>query len=359
MKNKIYSDMKKQMTPPDELVEKVLSQPVRKPARKPVWFVLAPVGVCAAALALALIGPRLGLPVDTTAPADTTTQPYYSTTTPAETHIVRRWEDMSDLERYTMLNFDGKRYEVSFYFSPERKVTNSGLYTLLGSATASGYDGYAETTRYLDVEVYAITGISTKCAVAVKFPGDDIAYNYQNSEYAPATLGELIDDLSLRENLKFGNIYYTFTEGYVRHEVEYSLADAEKIWNMLLSDRTLEMLNPEYYQSAAMSISIDIELAGVRNMSLAVTNDGYLQTDLFNNPKVCFIGKDKVNAFINYVRENATVVKSNAYPFDNPNVPGTTIISGVPHTTYPSATEITSPAYNPQMQVATTCGPKD
>lgn len=324
--NKIYSDMKKQMTPSEDTVRKALSKPAQKPARKPLWYILAPAGVCAAALALALIAPSLENPAETV--TDTTTT-YPMTTTPAETHIVKRWDEMSDQERYTMLDFNGKMYDVSVFFSPARTVSNSDLYTLLGTATASGYDYYAETTRYLDVEVYAITGIETKCAVAVKFPGDDAPYAYTNYDYVPSTLGELISDLNLRENIRFNNIYYDYSDESAFYYFKYALSDDAAIWSMLLSDGSLITLNPELYRNGLMSISVDIDLIGIENLSLAVTEDGYLQTNILGMAKVYFIGMEKVNAFVNYVKQNGMVVGSSSYPINNQGTPETTFPGSV------------------------------
>ena len=71
---------------------------------------------------------------------------------------------------------------------------------------------------------------------------------------------------------------------------------------MLLSDTTLENVydDREMYVSH-MGISVDIPLLGYENISLSVTEEGYLTTNILDTGKAFYIGKDKVNAFVDYV----------------------------------------------------------
>ena len=59
-----------------------------------------------------------------------------------------------------------------------------------------------------------------------------------------------------------------------------------------------------------MAIDIDVKVLGYKGIALGVTADGYLQTNIFDTPdspvKTFFIGKVKVQAFIDYVKANGS-----------------------------------------------------
>ena len=55
-----------------------------------------------------------------------------------------------------------------------------------------------------------------------------------------------------------------------------------------------------------MSISIDIPALGYENISLAVTEEGYLTTNILATGKAFYIGEEKVDAFVEYVLENCS-----------------------------------------------------
>ena len=57
-----------------------------------------------------------------------------------------------------------------------------------------------------------------------------------------------------------------------------------------------------------MDINIDVALLGQRNISLAVNGDGYLQTNIFDRAKSFYLGRDKIEEFINYVLENGILL---------------------------------------------------
>ena len=103
---------------------------------------------------------------------------------------------------------------------------------------------------------------------------------------------------------------------------------------MLLSDR--ELKNVKDYDSMnfgkeLISVSINIELL-YRNISLAVTEDGYLTTNILDTGKAFFIGKEKAEEFYGYVRENCE---------------GTEKITYTVNSSEPSGTGAASSAYDP------------
>ena len=88
------------------------------------------------------------------------------------------------------------------------------------------------------------------------------------------------------------------------------------VWEMLFSDRNLK--NVKDYDSMnfgkeLISVSINIELLGYENISLTVTEDGYLTTNILDTGKAFFIGKEKAENFAEYVSENCKAVEKGSF----------------------------------------------
>ena len=77
---------------------------------------------------------------------------------------------------------------------------------------------------------------------------------------------------------------------------------------MLLSDESLVPLeDPDRLTlNGVMSVGVDIPLLGYHNITLGVTEDGYLFTNILDTAKVFDIGKEKAQQFVNYVIDNCT-----------------------------------------------------
>ena len=243
---------------------------------------------------------------------------------------VPSWDDMTVTQKFPYLSFNGYEYSTADKVIPEDKVGKK-----ITSATLTGTDRYTGKTYAINADIYGIAGISKNCAVSLKFEGYDELYVCRNSGYRPETLGQLTDDLNLRETLTFGKAYATVKKGDTYTETEYSGLDGEKVWEMLLSDR--ELKNVKDYDSMnfgkeLISVSINIELLGYENISLAVIEDGYLTTNILDTGKAFFIGKEKAEEFYGYVRENCE---------------GTEKITYIVNSSEPSGTGASSSAYDP------------
>lgn len=225
-------------------------------------------------------------------------------TTPSEIGKVPEWNEMNDSQRYSELTLSGIRYSTRNTEIPAEKLGEK-----LGSAVGHGYDIYTETNYSATATLYAISGISTECAAAVQFEGNDICYVYVNSRYVPENLGAFLTDLNLRETISFGPIYYDLKQSDGSTAIiEFTDLPQERIFEMLLSDEDLIPLkDPDHMMLiTVMSVSVDIPLLGYRNISLGVTEDGYLFTNILDTAKVFDIGKEKAEQFINYVTDNCT-----------------------------------------------------
>ncbi len=228
----------------------------------------------------------------------------------SEIAILKPWEEMSIAEQYPELDFENEKYS-----GRNTVVQSESLGQSLGlTHTLSGYDEINQEAHRTYGEVAEINGISSQCAVAVKHKESEQYYVYVNAYYSPETLGQFIDDLSLEENLVINSLWYEFTdESGNSASVHYSAPPESVIWDMLLSDRNAKTVDlgdpPSRGIVTVMDMSIDIPILGYENISLSITEDGYLRTNILDTEKVFNIGVDRVNEFVSYVKGNVDDIK--------------------------------------------------
>lgn len=219
--------------------------------------------------------------------------------------IIDPWDSLSITEQYSELDFN-----LNSYFGRKTKVPNDLLLDKIGEYTAYGFDEIERKNYAKDVEVYSVKNISSDCVVAVKFDGVEEYYIYVNSHYIPATLGDFINDVNLKELISFGNVSYEYgkfiDDTYIDERVEFTNVSDKVIWQKLLSDTTLKNVHSDatWYEKRVISISVDIELLGYKNISLWITEDGYMHTNILDTGKTFYIGKEKLDEFTNYLIDN-------------------------------------------------------
>lgn len=221
--------------------------------------------------------------------------------------IVTPWKELTLEQQYTELEWDGLLYsttQTAYDGEPEG---------LLGKGTVVGRDD-ENVLQSAECSVYQMKGIVPEAAVLVEFakePGQ--FYVYENSSYYPDTLGEFLTALNLKENLHFNDTIYW--ENYTRPDgklatIEFTGADPETLWELLFSE-TEAVMEKEYYFDPAfiedhpvLGFSVDVPVLGSYNISVAVTENGYLTTNILSTGKAFYIGKDRVQAVLDYVTEN-------------------------------------------------------
>lgn len=229
--------------------------------------------------------------------------------TPTDTAVIPKWNEMSISQQ-----FNEVKYNNSKYSSRITKISNNNILKNIGNATLTGYDTYTETTYNKKAELYSIKDIEEKCAIAIKFEGDTDYYVYVNSYYRPTTLGEFTKDLNLEEIISFGTIYYNYWDEDLQEDinVEFYGVDNKIIWQKLFNNKNLENIysdnDTEKYTSERFSqsigISVDIPLLGYKNISVSLTDKGYLLTNILDTGKGFYIGEDKVQEFLDYIKDN-------------------------------------------------------
>ena len=212
--------------------------------------------------------------------------------------VVPTWDERTIAEQYGFSEWEGGGYTLS-----AGKIDDSLIQKHLGLTTVSGMDYHRDLSYTADADAYSLKSISPRCAVAIKYKGYSGCFPFTADEYSPATLGELIDDLNLRENLVFNDITYSYLENQTQIYEYYQLPDAA-IWDLLLSNPSLKNEGDAHYTKPGMRIPIDVKVIGSKNISLAVNDTGYLQTNILGSAKTFFIGQERVQAFVDYVRSS-------------------------------------------------------
>ena len=226
--------------------------------------------------------------------------------------LVPKWEEMSISQQFLQCEYSDNKYT-----SRITKISTENIENEIGTATLTGHDTYTKTDYIKNGNVYSIKDLSEECAIAVKFEDDINYYVYVNSNYRPATLGEFMEKLNLKEITSFGTIYYNYwdkdSQGNMEYKrIEFYDVDNKKIWDMLFNNLDLENIysdtNAGSYMSekytTEFSISVNIQLLGYKNISVSLTDKGYLITNILDTGKGFYIGEDKVQDFLNYIKEN-------------------------------------------------------
>lgn len=205
------------------------------------------------------------------------------------------WEELSDRDRYTSFTMNGNHYyNIDYGVCALNDGSEKYIGDEIGEVTAYGTDenGKVHETKAM---LYKINNMSSKFAVLADFDDSGVDYAiFRNNDYKPNNLGELIDDLSLKENLSFGFISYGLNSDKTedRKYIPNGTVSDEEIFNVLFIDRNLKY-EPAYkngttfecdrYYKTSSNYGYNVDLnetlslfEGTRYFSMVVTNEGYL-----------------------------------------------------------------------------------
>ena len=213
--------------------------------------------------------------------------------------IVQFWDDKTIVQKYPSFTYSNIKYTIFSTYIKEG-ISSKYIGNKVDDIAVCGIDDYNKDKEYfMNAEIYEIKNVYKECAYAIKFEGDKEYYSYLNTTYEFETLGDFIEKLNLEEYLQFGTATY-------KNNIVYKDFDDSIVWDMLLSDYSLTntSLTNNNYKNPLMSISTNIEALGIKNVSFAVNDEGYIQTNILGTAKTFYIGEEKVNNFIDYVIKN-------------------------------------------------------
>ena len=217
-------------------------------------------------------------------------EPTNSNTVPTEQHtegdsseavIIPRWDERTLPTQFMEFDLNGIGYNTKDHI-----IEGNYIGDILGAVTMQGQDVYEDKIHSINAEVFSINDFSSECAVAVKFNGYDNYYVYINREYSPATLGELVNSLKLNDTISFGALTpddRTFVTDYDK-SIMSGLLDEYR-------DCTTQF---DFVGHRRMfSVSASVDMLGITNKSLAITEDGYITTNIMEQGYAFYIGEDK------------------------------------------------------------------
>ncbi len=178
--------------------------------------------------------------------------------------------------------------------SMDEFTLNGNLYNTFDQMVEPQYISNKITTlndeeKNLKFEIYEIQDIANICAVAVKLNDEEGYHLYNNTEYAPQTLGQLVEDMNLEENLVFEEVYVR--EG----DKEYVCRDYDKkqLYKCIFEENYDSLLetNGEYIQ--IMDISSRLKNISNLNFFIRVNYENNLCINLFHEEYIFDINNIK------------------------------------------------------------------
>lgn len=214
-----------------------------------------------------------------------------------ETAIVPKWEDMTDLERYIYLSYNGSDYSITTEHFDESELSflgNGEIYGLFDELSVEDWEEGAKKT--VPCGFYRINGISPEYMIAV--PTSDGYYTgYVNHDFCGRDMGDFIKSTDFFTRNPF-TVLYSGEKCDGLDYCEYALPDLQNAANsILLSDKTVKAeTNPPANTGAILYVVQSGDKA-----VFYVYEGGYVRI----GQKFFPVGKDKCAAFDEYVRENA------------------------------------------------------
>ncbi len=208
--------------------------------------------------------------------------------------------------QYNFLKYNGIEYNLH----SGNAVDKSRIGDSLGTVTAYGYDETDNGKMYTrDFEIFKIKDSKTDYFIAVLMEGEYYMFG-QNEFNPPETLGKLINDFNLTENIELKYFEtYTNYKGDINSNY-FSTENGEKIWELLLKCGNTPYLDEDVDlwlrgEREFTSFTVTLEAFNIYNRFMYITSDGYIETNLFDYAYVYYIGKDAATEIIECAKKNA------------------------------------------------------
>ncbi len=283
----------------------------KKAKKAPIWIKLGAVAACAAVLLG--IGLPLMLKNDVKITViDGLERPYKNTgMMSTELDLVWPWEYMTEVEKWSEIDIEGETFTCRL-----GEVSDGNIGKHLGKFDATGYDNYADEDNAIhttQLDVYEIKGINPELLVAAKL-GDKF-YAYKRSEYVLFdTLGELLDNYSLSENVEFEK-FSVYKKGEDTKHLALLEGD-DYIWSVLEDCHDAAAADsPEWIgeNRNRLSFTVTSDALGSYKQVFYVAPDGYIWTNALDYGHLYYIGTDAAEKIINYANENSAEAEPEHY----------------------------------------------
>lgn len=243
----------------------------------------------------------------------------------AETAIVPKWEDMSDFDRYTLLQYNGNEYSITMNKFDKSELTFLQNGVLYGFAEANYYgadewygDAEEGMKRYsAPCAFYKIKNINENYMIAA--PTADGNYTaFINFQYRPESLGGYIKDIDFSNRYKLTTIYsqtHDLVDGEVdSHYFKYDLPDLQQAVEKLFAENSEAV--PEHGGPPYL-IRYSIICGEETFPTVRIYDGGYVEV----YGRYFKIGEDKTESFMKYIEENSVKTEYDPFAGADPNEP--------------------------------------
>lgn len=232
-----------------------------------------------------------------------------------ETAIVPKWEDMSDLERYSYLDYNGVTYSMTMEKFNKSELTflqNGELYGFFGDYLD---DAEERVSKRISVPCafYKIKSVNENYMIAA-LTADGNYTAFINFQYRPDSLGGYINDIDFSNRYKLTTIHSENPALIDDPFYKYDLPDLQQAVEKLLAENSeaLPEINPPPVMDRYLIICGNDTFPTVR-----ICNGGYIGV----LGKYFKIGEDKTESFMAYIEENSVKTEYDPRAGADPNEP--------------------------------------
>lgn len=219
----------------------------------------------------------------------------------SEIAIVWPWEYKTVYEKYTCLNMNGAGYQ-----SKGHAVSANNVGAKIGKFAVRGIDNYDNKSKEYseNFEVYSLKYADKVKYVAVKM--EENYYVFENvTGNPPGTLGELFALIDFPNAIKL-NRFSVSNDGTEKEY--YLLSNGDYVWEVLANCRDAAFITDNSHSKSggdSLCFTITSETLGVYKVVMYITADGYLETNMFGNRYLFFIGENASGKIIDYAKKNS------------------------------------------------------
>ncbi|MDD6235663.1 MAG: hypothetical protein PUB17_10875 [Lachnospiraceae bacterium] len=226
----------------------------------------------------------------------------------AESNIVWPWEYLTDGEKYHTISLDDTIYSIRNC----RTIGDEFLGEIIGEAEASGTDDITGKKYTATFKVRKIKGIAPEYMVAAG-NGDDFYVYMAGDAKEPATVGELLANYNLRQNMRLDH----FTECYGYDEKgDYSIKDDSYIWDVLAGCPDAKLCQDDAFNRDGieyLTFCVSSDALGVYKKVIYISESGYLETNILDYGYTFYIGEKQAREIIDYAKKNGSKAEKVVY----------------------------------------------
>lgn len=185
------------------------------------------------------------------------------------------------------------KYESGYVSCGTQCVAGEKIGDYLENVSLKGRNDFTNEDISVLGKVYRIKNISSDCALVVRYDNDGEYHLFRNIMYQPETLGQLIDDMDLENEMVINGVYV--------NDSFYKI-EPIKVWDHLLYDDNAER-NGQGMTPTDYSVSVDIPVLGRKNVAINVYSNGQISTNIVERVASFNIGKKNAENFFEYVNQ--------------------------------------------------------